>query len=106
MGDLLHQPAELEKRKHKLKRLVQSSNSFFMDVKCQGCFNITTVFSHSQSVVMCNGCSAVLSAHGRTSQAYRRVLIQEEERVKHASACPAPCYGRCCRVNFSSAFDE
>ena len=58
--DLLHQPAELEKRKHKLKRLVQSPNSFFMDVKCQGCFNITTVFSHSQTVVMCSGCSAVL----------------------------------------------
>ncbi|KAK3288176.1 hypothetical protein CYMTET_4339 [Cymbomonas tetramitiformis] len=41
--DMLHPPAELEKRKHKLKRLVQSPNSFFMDVKCQGCFNITTV---------------------------------------------------------------
>nr|POF27238.1 40s ribosomal protein s27-2 [Quercus suber] len=51
--DLLNPPAELEKRKHKLKRLVQSPNSFFMDVKCQGCFNITTVFSHSQTVVVC-----------------------------------------------------
>jgi hypothetical protein len=49
--DLLHPPAALEQRKHKLKRLVQSPNSFFMDVKCQGCFNITTVFSHSQTVV-------------------------------------------------------
>ena len=28
--DLLNPPAELEKRKHKLKRLVQSPNSFFM----------------------------------------------------------------------------
>lgn len=28
--DLLHPPADLEKRKHKLKRLVQSPNSFFM----------------------------------------------------------------------------
>ncbi|QHO31017.1 40S ribosomal protein [Arachis hypogaea] len=33
--DLLNPPAELEKRKHKLKRLVQSPNSFFTDVKCQ-----------------------------------------------------------------------
>merc|ERR1712004_611556 len=48
--DLLHQPVELEKQKHKLKRLVQS----------QGCFNITTVFSHSQTVVVCSACSAVL----------------------------------------------
>ena len=38
--DLLNPPAELEKSKHKLKRLVQSPNSFFMDVKCQGCFNM------------------------------------------------------------------
>jgi len=28
--DLLNPPAELEKQKHKLKRLVQSPNSFFM----------------------------------------------------------------------------
>nr|P47903.1 RecName: Full=Small ribosomal subunit protein eS27; AltName: Full=40S ribosomal protein S27 [Chlamydomonas reinhardtii]CAA58669.1 ribosomal protein S27 [Chlamydomonas reinhardtii]prf//2205351B ribosomal protein S27 [Chlamydomonas reinhardtii] len=58
--DLLNPPAELEKTKHKRKRLVQSPNSFFMDVKCQGCFNITTVFSHSQTVVMCGSCSSVL----------------------------------------------
>lgn len=31
--DLLAPSAELEKRKHKLKRLVQSPNSYFMDVK-------------------------------------------------------------------------
>ncbi|KAJ1988205.1 40S ribosomal protein S27 [Dimargaris cristalligena] len=58
--DLLNPTAESERRKHKLKRLVQSPNSFFMDVKCPGCFNLTTVFSHSQSVVVCNGCSTVL----------------------------------------------
>ncbi|XP_027915751.1 40S ribosomal protein S27-2-like [Vigna unguiculata] len=58
--DLLNPPAEIEKRKHKLKRLVQSPNSFFMDVKCQGCFNITTVFSHSQTVVVCGNCQTVL----------------------------------------------
>ncbi|KAL6985083.1 40S ribosomal protein S27-like [Sarracenia purpurea var. burkii] len=58
--DLLNPPADIEKRKHKLKRLVQSPNSFFMDVKCQGCFNITTVFSHSQTVVVCGNCQTVL----------------------------------------------
>ena len=41
--DLLHPSASEEKRKHKLKRLVQSPNSFFMDVKCPGCFTINTV---------------------------------------------------------------
>merc|ERR1719320_1662206 len=30
--------------KHKLKRLVQHPNSYFMDVKCPGCYRITTVF--------------------------------------------------------------
>lgn len=34
--DLLNPSAEHEKRKHKLKRLVQSPNSYFMDVKCPG----------------------------------------------------------------------
>ncbi|KAG5623313.1 hypothetical protein H5410_008531 [Solanum commersonii] len=34
--DLLNPPAELEKRKHKLKRLVQSPNSFFM----KNCYEI------------------------------------------------------------------
>ncbi|GAA0142781.1 ribosomal protein [Lithospermum erythrorhizon] len=58
--DLLNPPADIEKRKHKLKRLVPSPNSFFMDVKCQGCFNITTVFSHSQTVVVCGNCQSVL----------------------------------------------
>jgi hypothetical protein len=34
--DLLHPRPEDEKRKHKLKRLVQHPNSYFMDVKCPG----------------------------------------------------------------------
>ena len=34
--DLLNPSAEHEKRSHKLKRLVQSPNSYFMDVKCPG----------------------------------------------------------------------
>ena len=46
--DLLHPSSTDEKRKHKLKRLVQAPNSFFMDVKCPGCFTITCVFSHAQ----------------------------------------------------------
>uniref|UniRef100_A0A2K5D7A8 40S ribosomal protein S27 n=1 Tax=Aotus nancymaae TaxID=37293 RepID=A0A2K5D7A8_AOTNA len=51
--DLLH-PSPEEKRKHKKKRLVQSPNSYFMDVKCPGCYKITTVF------ILCVGCSTVL----------------------------------------------
>ncbi|KAJ8613435.1 hypothetical protein CTAYLR_002316 [Chrysophaeum taylorii] len=58
--DLLHPSFSDEKRKHKLKRLVQMPNSFFMDVKCPGCFNITTVFSHAQTTVLCGSCSMML----------------------------------------------
>ncbi|XP_036176198.1 40S ribosomal protein S27-like [Myotis myotis] len=56
---LLHPPPEEEKRKHK-KCLVQSPNSYFMDVKCPGCYKITTIFSHAPTVVLCVGCSMVL----------------------------------------------
>ena len=58
--DLLHPTAEQEARTHKLKRLVQSPNSFFMDIKCPGCFQITTVFSHAQTVVLCGSCNVML----------------------------------------------
>ncbi|KAH8943717.1 hypothetical protein BDL97_13G069000 [Sphagnum fallax] len=58
--DLLNPPPELEQKKHKLKRLVPSPNSFFMDVKCYVCSTITIVFSHSQTVVLCTKCSSLL----------------------------------------------
>ncbi|TFK23094.1 40S ribosomal protein S27 [Coprinopsis marcescibilis] len=58
--DLLNPSAEYEAKQHKLKRLVQSPNSYFMDVKCPGCFAITTVFSHAQTVVICSSCTSVL----------------------------------------------
>ncbi|KAI4872207.1 hypothetical protein NFI96_031044 [Prochilodus magdalenae] len=58
--DLLHPTFDIERRQHKKKRLVQSPNSYFMDVKCPGCYKITTVFSHAQTVVLCVGCSTVL----------------------------------------------
>merc|ERR1711916_275575 len=58
--DLLHPTQQEEQRRHKLKRLVQSPNSYFMDVKCPGCLEITTVFSHAQTVILCSSCSTVL----------------------------------------------
>ncbi|VCW50114.1 unnamed protein product [Gulo gulo] len=57
-----------------------------MDVKCPGCYKITTVFSHAQTVVLCVGCSTVsaapLPAHGRKGEAYRRMLLQAEAALK------------------------
>ncbi|KAH8198736.1 hypothetical protein TruAng_007100 [Truncatella angustata] len=58
--DLLNPSPAAEAKKHKLKTLVPAPRSFFMDVKCPGCFTITTVFSHAQTVVICQGCTTVL----------------------------------------------
>ncbi|GFP82605.1 40S ribosomal protein s27-2, partial [Phtheirospermum japonicum] len=58
--DLLNPPAELEKRKHKLKRLVQSPNSFFMVYYSFHSVIRTTIFSHSQTVVVCGNCQTVM----------------------------------------------
>ncbi|XP_055143827.1 small ribosomal subunit protein eS27-like [Symphalangus syndactylus] len=58
--DLFHPSPEEENRKHKKKCLVQSPSSYFRDVKCPGCYKITTVFSYAQTVVLCVGCSTVL----------------------------------------------
>jgi len=41
--DLLRPTVEEEKRRCKLKRLVQSPNSYFMDVKCPGGSSAHTV---------------------------------------------------------------
>ena len=30
------------------------------DVRCPGCFTITTVFSHAQNVVVCGACAIML----------------------------------------------
>ena len=58
--DLLHPDPRSEKRRHKKTRLVQAPNSYFMDVRCPGCMNITTVFSHATNVVVCGTCAVML----------------------------------------------
>mmetsp|Transcript_18654 Transcript_18654/g.21459 ORF Transcript_18654/g.21459 Transcript_18654/m.21459 type:complete len:82 (-) Transcript_18654:238-483(-) len=60
-ADLLNPTYESEKQSHKLKRLVQAPNSYFMDVKCPGCYALSTIFSHAQSVITCEGCNTVLA---------------------------------------------
>ena len=67
--DLLYPHTEDEKRRHKLKRLVQHPNSYFIDIQCANCSTVKgAVFSHVQSAVTCSGCSQVLcvSTGGKT----------------------------------------
>lgn len=59
--DLLN-PCHLQQKSiHKLKRLVPSPNSYFLDVKCKDCQAVTTVFSHAQSIIQCEGCNTILA---------------------------------------------
>jgi len=51
--DLLNLDPVAEEGMNKLKRLVQSPNSYFMDVKCPQCFIVSTIFSHAQTAVTC-----------------------------------------------------
>merc|ERR1712037_814021 len=60
--DLLNADPTQEERLHKLKRLVQTANSFFMDVICKQCNDISTIFSHSQTAVPCSAHPLVAAA--------------------------------------------
>jgi len=51
---------ENQKAQNKLKRLIPSPNSYFMDVKCPGCLSLTTIFSHSQTLIKCEKCTTLL----------------------------------------------
>ncbi|KAF9898481.1 40S ribosomal protein S27 [Lobosporangium transversale] len=59
--DLLNPTPLREAQTHKLKRVVQSPDSFYMDVKCSACQTITPLFSHAATVVSCPKCSTVLA---------------------------------------------
>ncbi|TYH49055.1 hypothetical protein ES332_D10G110600v1 [Gossypium tomentosum] len=61
--DLLNPPAELEKKKHKLKYLVQTPNSFFMVIfkkKNPFLYTYLDICIHSQIVVVCGNCQTIL----------------------------------------------
>ena len=58
--DLLTADPLAEEHMHKLKKLVQAPNSFFLDVRCSQCENISTIFSHSQTSVQCQHCAQIL----------------------------------------------
>jgi small subunit ribosomal protein S27e len=79
--DLLYSSPE-EKRKHKKKCLVESPNSYFMGMKCPGCFKITTAFSHAQMVVLCICCSTVLCQPTGRKQGLQKNVPLEGSSIK------------------------
>ncbi|XP_036994271.2 40S ribosomal protein S27-like [Artibeus jamaicensis] len=58
--DLVHPSLREEKKKHRSKQLLQSPNPHFTDVKCPGCYQSATAFSHAQTAVLCAGDSVAL----------------------------------------------
>jgi small subunit ribosomal protein S27e len=60
-SDLRYPKVKSERQKHKLTRLVQGPNAFFMDVKCPSCAHAALVYSHSTTAVNCRRCSTLLS---------------------------------------------
>ena len=59
--DLLHPDPNEEKQRHKLKKLVQKPNSFFLDIKCKSCNGLTHTYSCAQSVIKCKNCGEILA---------------------------------------------
>ncbi|SYZ70224.1 Ribosomal_protein_S27 [Leishmania braziliensis MHOM/BR/75/M2904] len=56
-ADLSYPTVRTERMKHKRRRLVQGPNSYFMDVSCPRCRQVTVVYSHATTAVECKGCS-------------------------------------------------
>ncbi|GET93468.1 40S ribosomal protein S27-1, putative [Leishmania tarentolae] len=59
-ADLSYPTVRTERMKHKRRRLVQGPNSYFMDVSCPRCRQVTVVYSHATTSVECKGCSKKL----------------------------------------------
>jgi small subunit ribosomal protein S27e len=70
-SDLRYPSVQKERNSHKKKRLVQSPNSYFMDVKCPKCSRITTVYSHATTIVACQCGEALTKPTGG------KVLLKE-----------------------------
>ncbi|CAJ1423393.1 unnamed protein product [Effrenium voratum] len=109
--DLLNPDAKEERSKHKLKRMIQSPNSFFMDVKCPGCLQITTVFSHAQTVVLCGNCNVMLcqptgGLARLTAPRLTRRGRREKSQVQEQTKCPTSRASDRCRVNLDMVTDS
>ncbi|EGR28079.1 hypothetical protein IMG5_183360 [Ichthyophthirius multifiliis] len=50
----------MKNKKIKFKRIIQAPNSYFMDIKCMNCQKVQMIFSHAQSTILCENCSAIL----------------------------------------------
>lgn len=87
--DLLHPSPEEEKRRHKKKRLVQSPNSYFMDVKCPGIVFLHADWPHHSPDKYCHLAQFVfihLSLWGNVLFFFCFCLFQDATRSRQCSA--------------------
>jgi small subunit ribosomal protein S27e len=59
--DILNPSEELEAHCCKKKRLVPNPRSEFVSLRCPGCMNLTTAFSHANVPVTCADCALALA---------------------------------------------
>ncbi|KAF9430608.1 40S ribosomal protein S27 [Entomortierella beljakovae] len=60
-ADILNPSPLKEAQTHKLKRVVQGPNSYYLDIKCSSCQAISPLFSHADTVASCPRCNIVLA---------------------------------------------
>merc|ERR1712151_271253 len=92
--DLMNVDKDEEARVHKLKRLVQSPNSYFMDVRCKVTDEIITIFSHTQTVVTDSCGNAVAIPTG--GKANSSLAAHGEERETESDFRRNFCCARLC----------
>ena len=93
--DLLNPTKAESERTHKLRLLVPAPRSYFLDIKCPGCLQITTVYSHA----CVRRAAAAAPASPRGTDA--RPLLQPDGRrvplVRHGALHPDGSLARCAR---------
>ena len=52
--------AEHEFNKHKKDRMIRRCNGYFLHIICADCEQRAVCYSHSQTKIVCKGCSALL----------------------------------------------
>ena len=77
--DLLNPTQASQPKTHKLKRLVPTPNSYFMDIKCPKCNQNSTTFSHAHREILCPKCGSIL---GHPSGGKLRLVKSCKFRIK------------------------
>ena len=59
--DILHPSNNISSKQHKLKRLIQSPNSYYIDILCSKCNSYNIMYSHISTNIYCKSCDHVIA---------------------------------------------